>query len=88
MINEKEIQEKILHFIGDEGYEFFKELRDKHRSIWCVFIYDRLPYSTWNNEGRQIRNYIIGEYPNIVEELGGYDKFEEWFYELTEKMFD
>ena len=34
MINEKEIQEKILHFIGDEGYEFFKNLKDEHGKIW------------------------------------------------------
>lgn len=87
IINEKEIQEKILHFIGDEGYEFFKNLKDEHGRIWCVTSDEGFPYSTWSNEGRQIRNYIIDEYPNIVEELGGYAKYEDWFYELTENMF-
>ena len=87
MINKKEIQEKILHFIGDEGYDFFKYLKDEHGRIWCLASDNGCLYSTWNNEGRQIRNYIIDEYPNIVEELGGYDKYEDWFCELTEKMF-
>lgn len=89
MIKENEIQETILHFIGDEGYEFFKKLKDEHGTIWCVvFVSDEgFPYSTWSNEGRQIRNHIIDKYPNIVKELGGYAAFEDWFYELTEKMF-
>jgi hypothetical protein len=30
---------------------------------------------------------IIDEYPDIVEKLGGYAKYEDWFYELTENMF-
>jgi hypothetical protein len=86
-INEKEIQEKILHFIGDEGYAFFKKLKDEHGRIWCVTSDEGFLYSTWSNEGRQIRNYIIDEYPDIVEELGGYGKYEDWFCELTENMF-
>ena len=87
MINEKEIQEKILQFIGEEGCLFFRMLKNEHGRIWCVTSDDDFPYSTWSNEGRQIRNYIIDEYPNIVEELGGYGNYEDWFYELTENMF-
>lgn len=77
--NNEDIKQSVYDFLGEEGRKYFQELKDEHGTCWV---------HNWTYEGRQIRNHIIDKFPDIVEELGNYAKFEDYVYGLVEDMFE
>ena len=87
---DNEIKDSIFNFIGEEGREYFRNLKDEHGTCWVREKQESgWSIHNWTNEGRQIRNHVLKNFPDIVEELGGdYGNFEEYMYNIVEEMFE
>lgn len=84
----EEIKKSIFDFLGENGNEYFRNLKDEHGTCWVREDVDGWSTTNWVNEGRQIRNHVIDKFPDIVEELGDYEDFEDFIYTIVEEMFE
>lgn len=91
------IKESIYTFLGEDGRVFFEDVKSEYGTVWaridegenCGCNICGPQHFTWTSEGRQIRNHVLENFPDIVEELGGdYGDFEEFMYVIVEEMFD
>lgn len=81
------IKESIVDFLGEEGNKYFRELKEEYDTCWVREDIDGWSISNWTAEGRQIRNHLIGNFPDIVEEFGEYGDFEDYVYTIVEEIF-
>lgn len=82
------IKESIVDFLGEEGNKYFRELKEEHNTCWVREDVDGWSISNWTTEGRQIRNHLIGNFPDIVEEFEEYGDFEDYVYTIVEEIFE
>jgi hypothetical protein len=84
-----DIKQSVIEFLGEDGYNFFRNLKEERGRVWCcVKTEDGIPWHSWTNPGRQIRNHVIEKFPGIVDQLGDYGDFEAYIYSLVEDIFE
>jgi len=91
MKNEIEYVKTLKEWLGEENIRYFRHLKGLKGDVFPVLKLNvrtkGLPiYPVHFREGRNIRNFLNGKFPNMVSELGGYDKFEDYVHELMNKV--
>lgn len=83
------IKNEIKSFIGEEGLTYFKQIYEKHKTVWVVERGGDIPHSIWFHEGRQIRNHIgkkFSEFYEVILYKFGYNYYEDLIAELVNEL--
>lgn len=92
MLDENKYINALKEYLGEEGIRYFKHLKGLKGDVFPVLrLNDKTKggIPVWPvhfREGRQIRNYLNSSFPEIMDELKGYDKFEDWTHNLIDKL--
>lgn len=79
-----ELIEKTRKFLGEDGLEFFKEMKRKHGEYAAVFMKGGIPHAVHFREGMQVRNFMRH---NGCEDWDAHDLDDTWV-SLIEKVIE
>jgi hypothetical protein len=85
---DQEIKDSILEYLGEEGHKYFSDLKDEYGTCWVnEDMGDGFYVHNWTTVGRRIKNHVIERFPDVVEEFGDYEDFEDYIYTIVEDIF-
>jgi hypothetical protein len=67
---------KAKAWLGKNGHEFFKEMKEKHGRVDAVYMEGRLPHPVHFREGMQVRNLMRES--NLCEGWDDHDYDDSW----------
>lgn len=76
-----ELVDKTIAWLGKDGHEFFKGMKEKHGCVNAVFMKGRLPHPVHFREGMQVRNFMRGT--GLCDRWDAHD-FDDSWVELIE----
>lgn len=84
---DQEIKYSIVAFLGESSCQYFHDLMDEHGTCWVREAVGDMSSTNWTTEGGKIKDHVIENFPDIVEEIGDYEDFEDYIYTIVEEIF-
>lgn len=72
----EELVEKTKEFLGSDGINWFREIKQKHGCIDACWNEGGIPYSVHFNDGMQVRNFMRGT--GLCEDWDCHDFDNNW----------
>lgn len=81
------IQQKIIEFLGPDGYSLFQDLKDENGTVWITRTINGIPQSMSFYPGMQIRNMVNESFPGIVKLFDDYGEYEDFIAKIVDDIF-
>ena len=87
-INNDEIKNEIINFIGRQGIEMLQREYKTHKQVFPLVVVDGIPISFNMHYGQAIRNHINEKF-NVMEITGmDYTQYEDYIYEIVKSIIE
>ena len=80
-----ELIAKTRAWLGEDGYNFFKDIKEKYGEINACWDESGIPHSVHFQEGMQVRNFMRGT--KLCDDWSAHD-FDDSWVELIEKVLN